>query len=239
MTTLVVGASGATGRLVVEQLLDRGQTVRAMLRRPESLPDTLRARGGLALIPGAILDFDLPALTEHVRGCDAIVSCLGHTLTLKGIYGKPRRLVTEAVSRLCDTVVSMRPGRPVRFVLMNTAGNSNRDLDEPRSFAERCVLALLRRALPPHVDNEAASDVLRVSVGPNHPSVEWVVLRPDTLVNTETVTPYTLHTSPTSSALFHPGRTSRINTAHCLAAFTDDDKLWNTWKGGMPVIYGA
>ena len=41
------------------------------------------------------------------------------------------------------------------------------------------------------------------------------------------------------SALFHPGRTSRINTAHCLAAFTDDDKLWNTWKGGMPVIYGA
>ncbi|TWU38822.1 hypothetical protein Q31b_39000 [Novipirellula aureliae] len=32
MTTLVIGATGATGRLVVEQLLDRGQSVKAILR---------------------------------------------------------------------------------------------------------------------------------------------------------------------------------------------------------------
>lgn len=38
MTILVVGASGATGRLVVEQLLNRGQKVKAMLRSPEKFP---------------------------------------------------------------------------------------------------------------------------------------------------------------------------------------------------------
>jgi uncharacterized protein YbjT (DUF2867 family) len=31
MTTLVVGASGATGRMLVEHLLDRGQNVKAIV----------------------------------------------------------------------------------------------------------------------------------------------------------------------------------------------------------------
>ena len=34
MTILVVGASGETGRLLVEQLLNRGQKVKAMMRSP-------------------------------------------------------------------------------------------------------------------------------------------------------------------------------------------------------------
>ena len=46
MTTLVVGASGATGRLLVEQLLGRGQQIRVIVRvspgeaspTPENLP---------------------------------------------------------------------------------------------------------------------------------------------------------------------------------------------------------
>ncbi len=42
MTTLVVGASGATGRLLVEQLCDRGQNVKVIVRSPDRLPETLR-----------------------------------------------------------------------------------------------------------------------------------------------------------------------------------------------------
>jgi hypothetical protein len=39
MTTLVLGASGATGRLLVEQLLKRGQKVRIIIRSPYKLPE--------------------------------------------------------------------------------------------------------------------------------------------------------------------------------------------------------
>ena len=39
MTTLVVGASGATGRLLVEKLLKRGQHVRIIVRSTDDLPD--------------------------------------------------------------------------------------------------------------------------------------------------------------------------------------------------------
>jgi uncharacterized protein YbjT (DUF2867 family) len=38
MTILVVGASGATGRLLVQHLLDRGQNVKIIVRSPEKLP---------------------------------------------------------------------------------------------------------------------------------------------------------------------------------------------------------
>ena len=40
--TLVVGASGATGHLLVEQLLNRGQQVKAIVRSRKSLSETLR-----------------------------------------------------------------------------------------------------------------------------------------------------------------------------------------------------
>ncbi len=36
MTILVVGATGATGQLVVEQLLNRGHKVRIIVRFPKS-----------------------------------------------------------------------------------------------------------------------------------------------------------------------------------------------------------
>jgi hypothetical protein len=120
---------------------------------------------------------------------------------------------------------------------MNTTGNSNRDINEPVSTGQTIVLSLLRLLLPPHTDNEQAADYLRVTVGQNNPYIEWTAVRPDTLINEEKVTAYTLHKSPTRDALFNPGKTSRINVAHFMARLILDADLWNSWKGQMPVIY--
>ncbi len=79
---------------------------------------------------------------------------------------------------------------PARFVLMNTAGNRNRDLAEPASLAERCVVGLVRLLLPPHADNEQAADYLRTVIGQDDPAVEWAVVRPDTLIDEDAVTAY-------------------------------------------------
>lgn len=38
MTVLVLGATGATGRLLVRQLLDRGLKVKAIVRSPDRIP---------------------------------------------------------------------------------------------------------------------------------------------------------------------------------------------------------
>ena len=50
---------------------------------------------------------------------------------------------------------------------MNTTGNRNRDLNEPISLAQKCVIGLLRLLLPPHADNEDAADYLRTKIGQN------------------------------------------------------------------------
>jgi nucleoside-diphosphate-sugar epimerase len=237
MTTLVVGASGATGRLLVRQLLDRGQTVKVIVRSPARFLDAVGEHENLSVIHATVLDLSDAELEQQVSGCDAVASCLGHTMSFKGMYGKPRRLVTDATRRLCEAIQASEPEGPVKFVLMNTSGNRNRDLEEPISFAQKCVVSLIRALIPAHADNELAAEYLRSSIGQNNTSIEWTAVRPDGLTDEDTVTDYELHASPTRSAIFDAGVTSRINVGHFMADLITDDAVWSAWKGQMPVIY--
>lgn len=237
MTTLVVGASGATGQQLLAQLLEQGQQVRAIVRSAEKLPESIRNEGRLTIIEAPILELSDTELAEHVAGCDAVASCLGHNLTFKGVYGKPRRLVTDAARRLCGAIKANKPEKPVKYVLMNTSGNRNRDLDEPISLGQKFVIALLRLLLPPHVDNEKAADYLRTKIGQNDAMIEWAAVRPDNLINEPKITEYEVHPSPIRSAIFDAGKVSRINVAHFMATLISDDDKWQKWKGQMPVIY--
>jgi uncharacterized protein YbjT (DUF2867 family) len=167
MTILVVGATGATGRLLVEQLLTRGQDVKVIVRSPDKLPEALRNHDHLSIIHANVLDRSDAEMLKHVNGCDAVASCLGHTKSLKGIFGHPRRLVTDTTRRLCHSINTNKSEKPTRFVLMNATGNSNRDLHETLSLGERCVIVFVRLLLPPHVDNEKAADYLRTNIGQN------------------------------------------------------------------------
>ena len=244
MTVLIAGATGATGRLLVRLLLERGHRVRAIVRSPQVL-DELRERfGTLELIQAGIADASDADLSEWVSGCDVIASCLGHNLTLKGLFAPPRRLVTDATRRLCDAAARVhagrvQPSRPVRFVLMNTTGNTNRDLNEPRSVAHRAVIWTLRHLLPPQADNEEAAEVLRTGIGDGTPAVEWVAVRPDGLVDEPEVSDYRVFSSPVRDPVFNAGKTSRINVADFMARLITDDDLWSAWKGQMPVVYNA
>ena len=237
MTTLVVGASGATGRLLVEQLLERGEHVRVIVRSKESLPDKIASNDHLSIIQASVLDLSDDAMTQHVSGCDAIASCLGHNLSFKGMFWPPRRLVADATRRLCNAVKMNKPADPVKFVLMNTTGNSNRDLDEQISTGQKCVIGLIRLLLPAHADNEDAADFLRTEIGQNDGTIEWAVVRPDSLIDEAETTEFSVHPSPTRSAIFDAGKTSRINVGCFMADLIGDEEVWEHWMGKMPVIY--
>jgi len=237
MTTLVVGASGATGRLLVEELLNRGENVRAIVRSPDKLPEAVKDHDHLTVIRASVLDLSDAEMAQHVNGCDAVASCLGHNMTLKGMFGSPRRLVADATRRLCNAIKANKSEEPTKFVLMNTTGNSNRDLHETISFGQKLVIGLLRLLLPPHVDNEKAADYLRTEIGQTDGMVEWAAVRPDNLIDADEVSQYEVHSSPIRSALFDPGTTSRINVGHFMADLITDHDEWSKWKGQMPVIY--
>ena len=234
MKTLVVGATGATGKQVVNQLLEEGLAVKAIVRSLQRIPAHWNKQNKLELIEANLLDMSDVAMSAALDDCSSIVSCLGHNLSWKGIYGKPRKLVSDAAKRLCANVPE---GKHVNYLLMNTAGNSNRDLDEPISFGQKLVLGLIRLLLPPHTDNEQAADFLRTEIGQNHPQIAWVAVRPDSLIDEDSPTAYELHPSPTTSAIFKPGKTSRSNVAHFMVQLIQKEDLWTKWKGQMPIIY--
>jgi hypothetical protein len=98
------------------------------------------------------------------------------------------------------------------------------------------VLVLLSSLLPPVSDNEKAANYLRTSVGQNNPNIEWVTVRPDSLINEEEIIQYTIHSSPTHT-LFKLGKTSRIDVAHFISELISNEKIWIEWKGQTPVIY--
>ena len=96
MTVLVVGATGMTGRALVEQLLSNGQKVRAIVRSPRKLPAKVLDHPNATVIEASVLDLTDEKMAEHVKDCDAVVSCLGHVMDLKGMFGDPRRYATDA-----------------------------------------------------------------------------------------------------------------------------------------------
>ena len=76
---LVVGASGETGRLAVDQLLNQGHAVTAIARCLDPLPENLNVNK----VKAAVDKLTSAEIAIHLKNCDAIVSCLGTTLTSK------------------------------------------------------------------------------------------------------------------------------------------------------------
>ena len=238
MKLLIVGATGATGNRLTRQLLDDGHVVTVIVRTTGKLPSVVRNHENISIINSTILDMNYADVVQHVENCDAIVSCLGHTLNFRGMFGHPRRLVTDSIHRLCQAVQSNNPAEPVKLLLMSSVGCRNYDLQEKVSFAQSSVIALLRLLIPPHSDNEKAANYLRTMIGQNHSHIEWTVVRPDTLTEDDTVSSYTVHASPNRS-IFNAGKTSRINVAHFMVKLITDSVTWSDWNGQMPVIYNG
>ena len=73
----------------------------------------------------------------------------------------------------------------------------------------------------------------------NQESVEELVddLTESNLIDEDEVTEYEVYPSPTRSAIFDPGQTSRINVGHFMAELITDNDIWQRWKRQMPVIY--
>ena len=237
-TVLLVGGTGRTGRRVLEQLLSCDISVRAIVRSADRLPKGAAQHPGLELIEADLLSLSDEDLLGYVRGCDAVISCLGHVLSLKGIFGRPRDLVMQATRRLCRAIVAAQPTTPVKFVLMSSVSvNQPAGRDTRRGAFEKGVVWMLRAVLPPARDNQEAADFLCESVGTSSLFVQWAAVRPDTLLEGD-VSEYTLHENLVSS-LFRPDSTNMANVAHFMCELVSSDVVWARWSGKLPVIVNA
>lgn len=234
-TVLLLGATGRTGGRVLTQLLGRGLKVRAIVRSAGRLPPGAAADPNLAVVEADLLALDDAALQRHLAGCGAVVSCLGHVLSVKGILGPPYDLVTRATARLCRAVEALRPDRPVAFILLSSVSvNDPQRPDRRRRGLERAFLGLLRGLLPPARDNQRAVDFLSRTVGTAHRYLRWTAVRPDTLLAGD-ATAYTVQDALVDS-LFAPGHSRMANVARFMADLVADPALQEAWSGRLPVL---
>lgn len=237
-TVLLVGGTGRTGQRVLAQLLSRGVSVRAIVRSARRLPAGVVKHPNLAVVETDLLSLGDEDVQRHVRGCDAVISCLGHVLSFRGVFFPPRDLVTRATTRLCRAVEALQPARPVKLILMSSVSvNHPGGLETRRGRFEKAFVWMLRGVLPPARDNQRAADFLHDTIGTSHPFVQWAVVRPDTLLEGDT-SEYTLHEGLVSS-LFAPDATSMSNVAHFMCELLTSPEAWDAWRGKLPVVINA
>lgn len=236
MKVLILGASGATGKLVVRQLIKRQIKIRAVIRKGAVLPREILTNPLVEIETGNIAEFDDSEMVRLLQDCDAIISCLGHNINFRGMFGQPRNLVFDTIRKVCRTVKGTAD-KKVKLVFMSTTAYTSRILGEKNSFREGIVLSIFKLLLPPHRDNVKAADFLQEEIGKDNGKIEWIAVRPDTLINNDAESAYEVHESPVRSPVFNAGTVSRINVSHFMADLLTNDDLWRKWQYKMPVLY--
>lgn len=108
MKFLVLGATGATGGLFVEQATAAGHEVVVFVRNPAKLTP----RDRLAVVAGDVRD--ARALAEAMHGTDAVVSTLG-----LGKAKDPANLIADSTRALVEAA---EEGGTKRLVIMSAFG---------------------------------------------------------------------------------------------------------------------
>jgi nucleoside-diphosphate-sugar epimerase len=235
---LLLGATGRTGGRVLTRLLERGVAVRALVRSPSRLPAGVTAHPLLDVVVVDIVTLSSVELAGHLDGCDTAISCLGHNVSARGLFGPPRDLVVGAVRRIRDAAQGRPPAEPLRLIVMSSVSVNLPDrADSRRGSGERVYLAALRAVLPPVRDNQRAADVLLHEVGPDDPHLQWVAVRPDTLIEGDDA-PFALHDTLVAS-IWRPDQTRMSQVAHLVCDLVTDDEAWQRWRGRMPVLVDA
>lgn len=156
MKLTVFGASGRTGRLVVEQALSTGLEVTAFVRDPARLP---LAHERLRIVAGTVRD--ATRVAEAVRGADAVASTIGP------LRGEPAGIMTAAAGNI---VATMRAHGVRRLVYMTGAGAVQPQ--DPPALAPRIMLPLMRLFARAMLD-DAERGVATVSGS----GLDWVIVR--------------------------------------------------------------
>jgi uncharacterized protein YbjT (DUF2867 family) len=110
MKVVVLGATGRTGRLVVEQALTRGDEVVVYVRNPQGIAANL----GLEIAAGQ-LD-DRLALKAAINGADAVLVCLG-------THGKRMKKNVDLMQKSVQSIIkAMKETNVARLVLESAYG---------------------------------------------------------------------------------------------------------------------
>nr|WP_294945717.1 SDR family oxidoreductase [uncultured Mucilaginibacter sp.] len=157
MKVLVFGASGKTGRLVVERAVAMGHEVSVLVRQPGS-----SAQPGVRVITGDALKPDdvLRAMGQQ----DAVVGCIGGT--------KPWKSQTLERDAMQNIVKAMKTSGAKRLVVVSAMGVGDSKKQSPWWYRNLMLPTFLRGST---ADKTAMEAIVQGS------GLDWIIARPPIL----------------------------------------------------------
>ncbi|RNJ45520.1 flavin reductase [Mesorhizobium erdmanii] len=156
MKILVLGATGATGRLIVAKAIAEGHNVVALVRSKAKAKDLT----GAELVEGDARD--TTALTRAIAGCDAVVSSLGTAMS-------PFREVT-LLSTATRALVGVMEQQNIRRLVCITGLGAGDSRGHGGFFFDWLLLPLMLRKV--YEDKNRQEDAIRAS------TLDWTIVRP-------------------------------------------------------------
>ncbi|MDC0680152.1 NAD(P)-dependent oxidoreductase [Sorangium atrum] len=204
---LVLGATGATGRLIVSQAAARGYDVTVLVRSAEKASDLK----GVKLVVGDARDERI--LRQALKGRDAVVSALGTPAS-------PFREVTLLSSATRALVSAMKIEQVSRLVCITGIGAGD-SAGHGGFLFDNVIFPLLLRKV--YADKNRQETIVRDS------GLDWILVRPSVLNDKPSRDTIRALTDLSS---FHGGTISR---AH-VASFVLDQVRDDTWVHRSPLI---
>jgi len=158
---LILGATGGTGRHLVDQIVDAGHHVTAFVRHPATLT---RTHDQLHVVAGALPD-DAAMLKQAMRGQDVVVCSLGRGMSLK----------SERLMQTCVPVVlaAMKEERVGRLLYLSALGVGKTFRIAP--LASKFLIGTLLRDI--YADKNIAESLVISS------DREWTIVHPPLLTD--------------------------------------------------------
>jgi uncharacterized protein YbjT (DUF2867 family) len=245
---LVFGATGGTGRALVEQGLEQGHAVTAFARDPAKIRSAHR---NLTVAQGNMLDLD--AVETAVKGQDAVLSALGTRLPILAIvlFAFAFQILARVLALHGSLGLSVRIGGPFLALLILTRrttalSEGTRNIVQAMEkhgvkrlicesslgvgdskgrlgiFYNLILVPLLLRGL--FADKAAQEQIIRAS------ALDWVIVRPTSLTNGPCKGTY--RAGPDIGHWFVPTRISRADVADFMLKQLADD----TWLRKTPGV---
>jgi uncharacterized protein YbjT (DUF2867 family) len=161
---LVLGGTGRTGQLVIDEALKRGAQVVALVRRPQALTRTDARLTVVAGDPSSAND-----VAGAMKGCDAVISALNNNRTSDAPWAKPVSPAGFMAGVMRNVLAAANAQGVRRVVLMSAAGAGDSFDDMPWIMRWLVRKTNLGHTFRDHDEQEA---LLKAS------GLDWTILRP-------------------------------------------------------------
>jgi len=205
---LVIGATGGTGRQIIDQALERGHTVTAFVRTPASFRLT---HPKLRVVQGNVLDVD--SLDKAMQDQDAVLCALGHK---KFFY--PNRILSDGTANILRAMDEHHVPRLVCETALGIGDSAGR-------MGVYYTFFTIPIILPFYFNDKARQERVIASS-----SVDWVIVRPGLLTNGEKRKQ--IRQGNKLGSLVGTVKISRANVAEFMLNQLGDDR----WVGSAPGI---